>query len=145
MKVSEIMTEDVITAKKETSIKEAAGLLAKFRIHGVPVVDDDNKVIGIITESDFFTKDESNIFLPTFLEFINNKTAKDIESISKNINSNSKTEDIMTRECFTIHPETSVEELIQHFKEKRFNSFPITNNQGVLVGIVTIMDVIKLL
>jgi CBS-domain-containing membrane protein len=140
------MTREVITVNKETSLQEAAGLLAKFRIHGFPVVEDDNKVIGIVTESDFFTKDSSNIFLPTFLRFIRSENMKNLREVgSKEIEKKTKVEDIMTKDCFTVQPETTVEELIQYCKEKNFNSFPVTNKQGMLVGIVTIMDVIKLL
>ena len=62
MLIKDIMTQDVITVSKETPLKEAAGLLAKFRVHGLPVVDGNKKVVGIVTESDFFTKDASNIF-----------------------------------------------------------------------------------
>jgi CBS domain-containing protein len=146
MNVSDIMIREVITVNKETSLQEAAGILAKFRIHGFPVVEDDNKVIGIITESDFFTKDSSNIFLPTFLRFIRSEKMKNQREVdSKEIEKKTKVEDIMTKDCFTVQPETTVEELIQYCKEKNFNSFPVTNEQGILVGIVTIMDVIKLL
>ena len=62
MEVSEIMTLEVFTVGKDTPLKDAAGLLAKFRIHAMPVVDGQNKVVGIISESDFFTKDSSNIY-----------------------------------------------------------------------------------
>ena len=54
MLIKDIMTQDVITVSKETPLKEAAGLLAKFRVHGLPVVDGNKKVVGIVTESDFF-------------------------------------------------------------------------------------------
>jgi CBS domain-containing protein len=146
MKTSDIMTQSVISVKKDTPLKEAAGLLAKFRIHGLPVLDDDGKVVGIIAESDFFTKDSSNIYLPTFLDFVkgtgsgNSKRNEDedLEKITK-------VEDIMTHECMTVHPEQEVEELIQIFKNKNFNSLPVVDAGGKLVGIVTVMDVLKLL
>jgi CBS domain-containing protein len=146
MNVSDIMMREVITVKKETPLQEAAGLLAKFRIHGFPVVDEENKVIGIVTESDFFTKDSSNIFLPTFLQFIKSENLKNPPEVdSREVEKKTKVEDIMTKDCFTVQPETTIEELIQYCKEKNFNSFPVTNGQRILVGIVTVMDVIKLL
>lgn len=146
MKVSEIMTKEVISVKKDTPLKEAAGLLAKFRIHGFPVVDNSNKVVGIITESDFFTKDASNIYLPTFLDFIRNGNANIPRGVdSKEIEKKTKIEDIMTSECLTVKPDLEVEQLIQLFKENNYNSLPVVDDQDVLTGIVTIMDVIKLL
>jgi CBS domain-containing protein len=146
MLVSDIMTKDVISVHKDTQLTEAAGILAKFRIHGLPVVDNANKVVGIITESDFFTKDSSNIYLPTFLDFVRNGDVNSPRNLdSQEIEKKTKIKDIMTERCLTIQPGTTIEKLITIFKENNFNSVPVTNEQGILVGIVTIMDVIKLL
>ena len=146
MNVSDIMTREVITVTKDTSLKEAAGLLAKFRVHGLPVVDENNKIVGIVSESDFFTKDSSNIFLPTFLDFIGGKGLNPSgETDYSGMEKKTKIEDIMTTGCFTVRPDLSVEDLIKIIQEKNFNSMPVVDNQGTLIGIVSIMDVIKLL
>ncbi|HBB36837.1 MAG: CBS domain containing membrane protein [Candidatus Moranbacteria bacterium GW2011_GWC1_45_18] len=146
MLIKDIMTQDVITVSKETPLKEAAGLLAKFRVHGLPVVDGNKKVVGIVTESDFFTKDASNIFLPTFLEFVSRGNPGDSNGADlSEFGSKTKIEDIMTRECVTIKAGESIEQLIRHIKERNFNSMPVVDDQNTLVGIVSIMDVIRLL
>jgi CBS-domain-containing membrane protein len=146
MNVSSIMTKDVITVNKKTSLKEAAGLLAKFRIHGFPVVDDNNKVVGIFTKSDFFNKDDSNIFLPSFLGFIRDGDIKSSQNaVSKEVGENTKVEDIMTHKCICVQPETEIEELVNLFKNRCFNSIPVADKEGNLVGIVTVIDVIRLL
>jgi CBS domain-containing protein len=145
MKVGDIMTRDVITAKRDMSLKEAAGLLAKFRVHGLPVVDGENKVIGIIAESDFFTKDESNIFLPTFFDFIERGSKGDMDdSESEKIRQKNKVEDIMTADCVTVKENFEIKDLIGIFRDKNFNSVPVVDDQGALIGIVAILDVIKL-
>lgn len=148
MNVSDIMTKEVITVRKSTPLSEAAGLLAKFRIHGMPVVDMENKIIGIITESDFFTKDSSNIYLPTFLDFIFTKREPNNgqEKIRlDNIEQTTKVENIMTENCRTVKSDMPVKELIDLVKETNFNTFPVADDDGNLFGIVTVMDVIKLL
>lgn len=146
MRIEDIMTRDVITVTKETPLKEAAGLLAKFRIHGMPVVDEAKKVIGIVTESDFFTKDASNIFLPTFLDFVSRGNTEDSSGMDPSgFGSKTKIADIMTKECITIKADQSIEQLIQFIKKENFNSMPVVDDQGALAGIVSIMDVIKLL
>lgn len=146
MNIADIMTKEVITVSKETPLKEAAGLLAKFRIHGFPVVDSLNRVEGIVTESDFFTKDSSNIYLPTFLEFIREENKGAFEKTgSEEAENMTKVGDIMSTECVTVQPDTPIEKAIQLFKDKGFNSMPVTDKNGILVGIVTIMDIIKLL
>jgi CBS domain-containing protein len=146
MKVEDIMAKEVITVTEETTLKEAAGLLAKFRIHGLPVVDASNKLIGIVTEGDFFTKDASNIFLPTFLDFIksNDSSAANFAQ-TEEIEKMSTVGDIMTKDCFFVSPDQSIDTLIAQIKEKSFNSMPVVDGAGTLVGIVSIMDVIKLL
>jgi len=60
MKVKDIMTKDVIFVSPETKINKVADKLIKHRIHGVPVIKE-GKLVGIITETDFFTKNPLNI------------------------------------------------------------------------------------
>lgn len=145
MKVSDIMAKEVIAVKKSTSIIEAAGILTKFRIHGMPVVDNENKVVGIITESDFFTKDSSNIYLPTFLEFIFTKNNPKEKAEKSDVEKITRVEDIMTENCRTIKPDLSVKGLIDLIKESTFNTFPVVDDSGTLRGVVTVLDIIKLL
>ncbi len=144
MKVSDIMTREVITVKKDTSLTEAARLLAKYRLHGMPVVDETDKVIGIVTENDFFTKD--NIYLPTFLEFISKIPTETVKGANTAyIEQTSTVGDIMTEDCLTVKPDLTIEKLIVLIKNKNLNTFPVIDDRNVLVGIVTIMDVIELL
>jgi CBS domain-containing protein len=54
VKVYEVMTEDPIAVNPETGLREAAMLMIENKIGGLPVVDEQNRVVGIITESDLF-------------------------------------------------------------------------------------------
>ncbi len=146
MRVSDIMTKEVITVSKETPLKEAASLLAKFHIHAMPVINDSGKITGIITESDFFSKDASNIYLPTFLEFLskNSKITKKPEEPS-NIEKIRLVRDVMTAECITVQPDLSLKELVALIKHKGFKTLPVVDDQDTLVGIVSVIDIIKLL
>jgi CBS domain-containing protein len=140
------MTREVLTVKEGIPLKEAAGILAKMRIHGMPVVDEEGKVIGILTESDFFIKDSSNIYLPTFLEFVNKDQTREVSSSDMEKIKKIKTvKDIMTYDCETVDPDLPVAELVYLFKKNNFNSFPVVDDQKKLVGIVSIFDIIKLL
>ena len=56
IQVKNIMTKRVISVLKNENITKVARLLNKFKIHGVPVVDKNNKLVGLITESDFFVR-----------------------------------------------------------------------------------------
>ena len=69
MKVNEIMTKNVISVTKQMSVSEVAKILRKYKIHGVPVVEGKH-LIGIITETDFFVKDNVEIYLPSYVDFL---------------------------------------------------------------------------
>ena len=64
LNASDIMTTEVITVKEETPLKELAEILYKNRINGVPVVDDEGLLMGIICESDLIRKDKK-LHIPT--------------------------------------------------------------------------------
>ena len=66
LKAKDIMTVDVITAKPETTVEELARLLIEHKISGVPVVDDDNQLIGVVTENDLIKKN-ARFHIPTII------------------------------------------------------------------------------
>jgi CBS domain-containing protein len=148
MKISEIMTKDVISVEGETPISEVAEIISQNKIHAVPVVDSERKVVGIITETDFFTKDSSNmVYIPSLIDFIQLGKIKYPEDEKGAIEEmlGTKAKNIMTTKCELISPEMSLEDFIKLIKEKSFNSYPVVDEFGVLVGIMTVADAIKLL
>ena len=69
--VQSIMTRDVVSVKPDTPLQEAAEVLARHGFNGMPVVDEENKLVGIITEYDLVAKG-SAIHLPTFQLILQN-------------------------------------------------------------------------
>jgi len=57
MNVRDLMTTDVVVTHPETPLKDVARLLVEHRISGVPVVDTDRRVVGVVTEADFLVKE----------------------------------------------------------------------------------------
>lgn len=146
MIVEEIMDKGVITAGLNDSISSVATLLSEKGIHGVPVVDDNKKVLGIVTETDFFTKDSSSIHLPSFIDFIKNeKLDKDVKS-NKTLNLilESTVKDIMTTSPLTVSPNLPIHDLINIFREKSLKTIPVVDQENNLKGVVTATDIIKL-
>jgi len=142
------MTRNVVTIEPETSVADVAKIMTEKRFHGLPVVGD-GKLLGVVAESDFFTKDAVSLHLPSYIDFI--KKAKIGEAASgsqqKKIKTlvNMRAKDIMTSEFVTLSPEMEVGEAIKMFQEKKYNSFPVIDQAGNLVGIVALMDLLKLL
>ncbi|MBD3238126.1 MAG: CBS domain-containing protein [Candidatus Moranbacteria bacterium] len=148
MKIQDIMTKEVVSVRQDTTIIQVSKILEKHGFHGVPVVNDQNKLVGIITESDFFIKDMPDIFLPSYIAFLKRaefaENLKDKEQEQAKAILEAKAADIMTKECITLTPESDINDLIGVFKNKKIHSVPIVDGNYQLVGIVTQADIIRL-
>ncbi|MCD6149980.1 CBS domain-containing protein [bacterium] len=148
MKVKDIMTKDVIFVSPETKINKVADKLIKHRIHGVPVVKK-GRLVGIITETDFFTKDPLGIYLPSYANFIKDlkldkKVSGDQKKKFKKI-VNAVASDIMTKECITVSPNAKITELVNLFRKNELCLLPVIDENNSLAGIVALADVINLI
>jgi acetoin utilization protein AcuB len=145
MKIKDIMVSNVITAKPGDSVLDVADILFSNRFHGLPVTEN-GKVVGIITEDDFFLKNFDDLFLPSYIRFIKeNKIADNVpaniqEKIKKLLDA--KATDIMTPNCLTVNPEMDVEELMKTIHETKFTTFPVADQEKNLLGIVTLSDIL---
>ena len=146
MQVKDIMTAEIISVKKKTKVLEAAEVITKYRVHGLPVVEKD-KVVGIITETDFFIDELSGLYLPSYIDFL--KKAKFAHKVSmgkkKTINKllKAKAEDIMTADCFTVFETLEVRELLKILIAKKYFTIPVVNKDRKIVGIVTQSDILN--
>lgn len=145
LKVKDIMTKEVVTVSPDTPICEAARLFVEKNFTGAPVVDN-GRLVGIVTEADFLSKDGA-LHLPTFLTlFCKLKIGKKDEVRFKQEFYkflNTKVQDIMTKKVITVTPETKVEELARIFTTKRVNPIPVVSG-GELAGIVSRADIVKI-
>ena len=147
MQTKDIMTKKVISVKPETKITEAANLLHKYNLTGLPVTDKENKVVGIISEADFMTQDH-HLHLPSYIQTLqifkpwersDEKLKKEIKKLS-----NVKVSEIMNRKTITTSPKTDLKDLAALFAEKRVNPIPVTDKENHLLGIVSRSDIIRL-
>ena len=146
LKASDIMSSHVISVKKETSLKDLALLLYDHRINGVPVVDDDGSLIGIICESDLIRRDKK-LHIPTVVTLFDavfylessRKFEKEVERISA-----TKVEDLYTTKVVSIQKETPIDEIATIMAEKKIYTIPVMDG-GRLVGIVGKADLIRTL
>ncbi len=124
MLVEEVMTKNVITLPPNEKIETALKLLNKHRIRHIPIVDEHNHVIGIVSDRD--VRDAS----PSIFDM-----DKKGEQLHKEIRT------IMSSPVVTVHPLDFVEEVASIFYEKAFACVPVTENNK-LVGIVTEKDIL---
>lgn len=149
MQIRDIMTKEVISVLPETSIEKVAMLLIDNRIHGIPVIVD-NKPIGIITETDFFTKGDTVVYLPEYISFLKKGAALDEDAYPEEkakIDMLLKTAaaDVMSHPCITINENADIAYFINLVQERSLKSMPVVDAKGDLVGIVTMADVIHLI
>jgi CBS domain-containing protein len=147
MKVSDLMTKNIITTSPENNILDAIEKIVKNKVHSLPVVDDKNKLLGIITEMDFFIKKPNFYSLLSYTELINKgkeggaidkQNQKNLEEASK-----VKVKDVMTMKCVAVFKDMEIEELMETFSKTRFKTFPVIDKQSNLIGVVALVDVIK--
>ena len=144
LNASDIMTTEIITVKKETSLKELAEILYKNRINGVPVVDDDGLLIGIICESDLIQKDKK-LHIPTVVAVFDAvfylESSKNIEKEIKRINATT-VEELYTKKVVTVDEKTPIDEIATLMTQKKIYTIPVMDGER-LVGIIGKGDVIR--
>ncbi len=148
MQIKDIMTTAVVTVKGATPVSAVADLLHGRRLSGVPVVSDDNTVLGLITEKELFSAD-SKLYLPGYIKILQETHFvigghKELPYVAKQL-TRTKASDIMNRDVFFAQADMSVEELAEAFGRYDQNPIPVTDQSNRLQGIVSRSDLIKLL
>ncbi|MEI7826903.1 MAG: CBS domain-containing protein [Euryarchaeota archaeon] len=117
--ISSIMEEDVVTLHEEDSINEAIKIMLQGNVSGFPIVDDESKVIGIVSERDFV-------------------------SLVANVITGKKVADFMSRDVVSVRPDTKVEDAARVMISNDFRRLPIVH-EGVMTGVVTTSDIVNYL
>ena len=146
MQAKDIMTERVLTVAPDTPVAHVARLLREKHISGVPVVNQQGRVVGIVTEIDLI-KRHARVHMPIYLPFLDSPIfLEDPRRYQEDVRRvlGTTAEEIMTRKVRTASPDTSVEDLATMMVEDRANPIPILDEEGVLVGIVSHTDIVHL-
>ena len=145
-KVSEIMTTEVITVGPETKVTEATKILLDRRINGLPVVDADNTLMGIICQSDIIVQ-QKKWPVPTVFTLLDGIIPlNSISHLEKEVKKMSATtvEDAMTKDPTTTSLDAEIEEVAELMVNKNYHTIPVVED-GKLVGIVGKEDILKTL
>lgn len=144
--VAEIMTQDVLTVHKETTVRELAEIFVNRRIGSLPVVDTNDKLIGIVTESDLVEQGK-NVHVPTVISLfdwvIYLESEKTLENELKKMGGRTVA-DIYQPEAVFVAPTALISEAADLMSSRHINAVPVVDN-GALVGIVARIDIIRTL
>lgn len=117
VRCSEIMTKNVKTATRETSLREVAAIMRDGDMGAVPVVES-GKLVGIVTDRDIV-----------------------VRSVADGKNADSSVAEAMTTELFTVKPDDFVFEAIRLMGDKQVRRIPVVTAGGELAGIIAMADV----
>ena len=135
MRAHQIMTKDVMTVTPHTSIEDAARIMLRTHISGLPVLDDAGKLVGIVSESDFLRRSEigTGRKRPAWLQFLIGPGRAATDFVRER---GRKVEDVMTENPITVGEETSLEELVRLMEKNGIKRLPVMSG-NTLKGIVT--------
>jgi len=144
LNAGDVMTTKVITVKKDTTLKKLAEIFYTNHINGVPVVDDDGLLIGIICESDLIRKDQK-FHIPTVVTFFDAVFCLDrSKDVAKEIHRISATtvEELFTEKPVTVDVKIPIDEIATIMTHKKIYTIPVMDGDR-LVGIIGKADLIR--
>lgn len=140
----DIMTTNVITVQKDTSVKELADILWQNKISGAPVLDENGQLFSVVTESDLIDQ-RKKIHIPTMISILDSviflesskKTEKEIQKMAGNT-----VQDICASELVSVSEDTGLDEIATIMSEKNLHTLPVVMD-GELVGVIGKSDIIR--
>jgi CBS domain-containing protein len=146
--VRDIMDTSVVTVYPEDTIEDVIHTMRDHELPAIPVINEGDRCVGIITEADLVIRDEqADIHLPHVIELWGGvvfleSTKRYEERLRKAIAS--RAQDVMTEDPVTIHPDATVAEAGRTIAQHKHNRLPVVEH-GRLVGVVTRVDVLDAL
>ena len=143
--VADVMTRDPIVVRGETPLKEAIQILAEKRISGLPVVDDTDQLVGIISETDLMWQ-ETGVTPPAYIMFLDsviylkNPTTYDRDlhkALGQTVG------EVMSKNPITTKSDVLLMEAARIMSDRKVHRLPVLDTGGKVIGILTRGDIIR--
>jgi CBS domain-containing protein len=143
MKALDVMTQPVISVAPSDSILDAAGLMLQHRISGLPVIDAQGNLVGVVTEGDFLRRAETGTQRrrPRWIEFLLGPGRLASEYVHT---SGRKVDEVMTTDVHTVSEDAPLEDVVRLMERRAIKRVPVTRG-GNVVGIVTRQNLLRAL
>ncbi len=143
MQVRDVMTANVISVSAQATILEAARTMLRNRISGLPVVDAEGRLLGMVTEGDFLRRSEigTERRRPKWLEFVLGPGHMAEEYVHV---AGRKIEDVMTRDPVVVGEDDDLQTMVELMERRRVKRLPVLRN-GKIVGIVSRANLMRAL
>ena len=148
MLVKDVMKKKVVTVKRSTTLRELIGIFDKFTFHTLPVVEEDNKLVGVVALEDIlkiFEPYPSHILemlerVP-FLDEYGERSLLEVD-IPCELGVLCLVEDLMNRNVITTSEEMTTFEARSLMKLHKLRRLPVVDKEGYLKGIISLFDII---
>jgi acetoin utilization protein AcuB len=132
--VKDVMTTDLVSVKQDTILKEVKILFDNHNIHHIPVINDQNKFVGIISKTDLILLMDwgTKMNLPSSMR-------RNTFLLTSNL-----AKDIMETNVMKLKANDTIQRCVQIFRENYFRALPVVNEQDELIGIITTYDLMIL-
>ncbi len=139
MRVKDLMTTNVLTVRPSTPLKDAAALLAERRISGLPVVDDESRVLGVLSEGDILYKETGTKDKPGLIDRLLSvpPVGLELKLAAKTVG------EAMSAPALTIGPRRPVTEAASVMIDEGVNRLPVIDDEERLIGIITRADLVR--
>ncbi len=146
---AEIMDADVPTVSPDADARAAIELLAKTDMGAIPVVDEERRVVGIVSESDLILSDEeSDLHLPHYLNIMGGVVfIGSMKGFEERLNKAfaTKVSELMTADPIVARVDDDAEAVAKTIADKHHNHLPVVDGDGRLTGLVTRADALAAL
>jgi CBS-domain-containing membrane protein len=132
--VKDVMTAEVVAVRRDTTFKELAAALRQHRVSAFPVIDDHQKVIGVVSEADMLAK-EAMAEPGVVAELLHHSDVRKAEGVTVG--------SLMTHQVVTVSPDDSIEQAARMMHFLKVRQLPVVNAGGELVGIVSRSDLLS--
>ncbi|MGD9949286.1 MAG: DUF190 domain-containing protein [Desulfobulbus sp.] len=136
--VRDVMTKDPVSIKADSGLDEATSLLLSSIFTGLPVVDDKGVPVGVVTQGDLINKGG----LPLRLGLLAASGQDDREAVMAGLQQK-QAQEVMTRPAVTISEDRPLTEAVDLMLAKRLKRLPVVNKGGMLVGMLSRLDIFR--
>ena len=129
--VKDVMTTEVVAVRRGATFKDMAAALRRYRVSALPVIDDQEKVIGIVSEADMLAKE---VPLGLIDGLVHHREVRKAAGLTAG--------DLMTHPAVTVRPDDSVEHAARLMYNLRIKRLPVVDAGGGLVGVISRTDLL---
>jgi CBS-domain-containing membrane protein len=143
LRVGDVMTTDVVTAGRDQSLKEIARLMYDHRVSGLPIVDEDRRLVGIVSEADLLRSEATGQRTEPrslFLEWLlHPRRLEEWERRGRVVRAG----DVMVTDVATVGPDTTLGEATRILLRHGVKRLPVVDEESRVVGIVSRQDLLS--